>query len=245
MNAPAESAVVLAAGMGTRLKWLTRERPKALMDVNGEPAIAHVLRRLAAQGVDEAAVNVHHHAGQLMRALGDGARFGLRSHFSEEQALLDSGGGARTAMERLPGGLVALVDRGAPVLVHNADIIADIDLRALAARCPAGGCALALVPNPAHHPRGDFALDDADRVRLGPEAGGGAWTFAGVSAWDPAAWQAWPAGRAFPLTGPIRRAIEAGRCAGMVHRGCWFDIGRPRDWLRARRKLVFTEGGSC
>ncbi|MDX8402205.1 MAG: nucleotidyltransferase family protein [Mariprofundaceae bacterium] len=239
MNAPAARAVVLAAGMGTRLKWLTRERPKALMDIAGEPAIVHVLRRLAAQGVDEVAVNAHHHAGQIVRALGDGARFGVRLAFSIERELLDSGGGARTAMARLSGGLDG---SGGPVLVHNADILADIDIRALSARCPAGGCALALVPNPAHHPAGDFALDAAGMVR---DAGEARLTFAGVSAWDPAVWRAWAAGRAFPLTDPIRACIAAGRCAGVVHRGFWFDIGRPRDWLRARRRLARMGGESC
>ncbi len=244
MDEPLERAVVLAAGLGTRLKWLTREKPKALMDVAGEPAIAHVIRRLAAAGVREVAVNAHHHAEMLAAALGDGARLGVRLRISLERELLDSGGGFRTALELLPGGA-----GGGPVLAHNADVLADIDLRALAAACPEGGCALALVPNPAHHPGGDFLLDDEGRVRLPVGAHAGrAWTFAGVSAWDAAAWREWPAGRRFPLIEPIRRCIEAGRCAGLVHRGFWFDIGRPRDLMRARafmNRIQDGEGWTC
>jgi len=68
-----ERAVILAAGLGTRLKWLTRDRPKALIEVAGTPVIVHVIRGLAAQGIRDIAVNVHHHAEKLVRALGDGS----------------------------------------------------------------------------------------------------------------------------------------------------------------------------
>ncbi len=233
MDEPLSRAVVLAAGLGTRLRWLTREQPKALMDLGGEPVIAHVIRRLAAAGVHEVAVNAHHHAAMLAAALGDGARLGVCLHVSFERELLDSGGGVRKALALLPGGA-----DGGPLLVHNADVVADIDLRALAARCPEGGCALALVANSAHHPGGDFLLDDDGRVRL-PEGAraGQAWTFAGVSVWDAAVWRGYPAGKAFPLVEPIRDCIAAGRCAGLVHRGFWFDVGRPRDLFRARAAL--------
>ncbi|MDX8402937.1 MAG: sugar phosphate nucleotidyltransferase, partial [Mariprofundaceae bacterium] len=71
-------AVVLAAGLGTRLKWLTSDSPKAMVDVGGEAAIAQVIRRLAGQGIHDIAINVHHHAGKLMDYLGDGSRLGVR-----------------------------------------------------------------------------------------------------------------------------------------------------------------------
>jgi N-acetyl-alpha-D-muramate 1-phosphate uridylyltransferase len=219
-----ERAVILAAGLGTRLKWLTQEIPKALMPVAGTPVIVHVIRSLATQGIRDIAINVHHHSDALMQALGDGSRLGVRLYYSPERRLLDSGGGVRTALDRLPGeGLVA---------VHNADVLCRIDVQRLAELCPNGGAALGLVPNPAHHPRGDFALHDG-LVELAGEA---RFTFSGVSLWDAEALEIYAAGEKFPLTEPIRRLIAETRCAGMLDRGPWFDIGRPADLMRAKRQ---------
>ncbi len=219
-----ERAVVLAAGMGTRLKWLTWNRPKALMPLRGGDAvIERVIRRLAAAGIHDVAVNVHHHGQQLMRALGDGRRLGVRLYYSVEDALLDSGGGVRSALQRLPG--------DGPLAVHNADILTDLDVTGLARRCPEGGACLGLVDNPPHHPRGDFSLRGGQVMTDGAPR----LTFAGVSVWDPVALRRWPAGARFPLTAAIRALMAEGRCAGVRHEGWWFDIGRPADWLRARR----------
>ena len=220
---PAERAVILAAGLGTRLKWLTRKRPKALMPVGGAPVIVHVIRRLASQGIRDIAVNMHHHGDALASALGDGSRYGVRLYFSHEDELLDSGGGVRRAMELLPG-------EGA-LVVHNADVLSDIDVRMLAALCPQRGCALALTPNPPHHPQGDFALRGG-RVR---ESGDEYYTFAGVSLWDARALLALPVGKAFSLVPTMRALMREDRCAGLLHEGEWLDIGRPRDAFCAMR----------
>ena len=219
-----ERAVILAAGLGTRLKWLTRECPKALMPVAGAPAIVQVIRGLAAQGVRDIAINVHHHADSLMQALGNGARYGVRLYYSPEKNLLDSGGGVRTAMEKLPGeGLLA---------VHNADVLCNVDVRQLAGICPAAGCAIGLVPNPAHHAAGDFSLHGG-RVT---DSGESRFTFSGVSVWQAEALSTYAVGEKFSLVQPMRRLIDASLCAGFVYRGPWFDIGRPIDLIRARRQ---------
>jgi len=219
-------AVILAAGLGTRLKWLTHGQPKALMDVAGEPAVVWVIRRLAGFGIRDIAINVHHQAEQLMRSLGDGSRFGVRLYYSEEASLLDSGGGVRTAMQILPG--------EGRLLVHNADVLADIDLRTLAGLCPDGGCALALVPNPHHHPQGDFALKDG----LVHEEGEMRLTYAGVSVWDDAVLRGRAAGSAWSLVEPMRQLMRQGMVKGLQHRGLWLDIGRPRDLMQARMRLA-------
>lgn len=219
-----DRAVILAAGLGTRLKWLTRNRPKALMPVAGVPAIVHVIHGLAAQGVRDIAVNVHHHAGVLMAALGNGSRFGVRLYYSPEQSLLDSGGGVLTAMQLLPG--------DGPVAVHNADVLCRMDLRQLAETCPADGCSIALVPNPAHHAAGDFALRGARVSAIGAQL----YTFAGVSLWHAAAFAGYACGERFSLVEPMRGMIDAGRCGGILYRGDWFDIGRPVDLMRASRE---------
>lgn len=220
MNRP-ERAVILAAGLGTRLKWLTSDRPKALMSLAGEPAVVRVIRRLAAQGVRDIAINVHHHADKLADALGDGSKYGVRLYYSPEAELLDSGGGVCTALEKLPG--------NGPFVVHNADVIADIDLARLAGLLPEEGAVVALVENPPHHRQGDFGLEGG---RVIPEKTPG-YTYSGVSLWSGSALSGYGAGRPFPLTEPMRQLMGAGRLAGVVHRGAWFDIGRPKDLIRA------------
>jgi len=218
-----DRAVILAAGLGVRLKWLTHDQPKALIDVAGAPAIVHVIRRLAAQGVRYIAVNVHHHADQLVKVLGHGAQFGVRLYFSHEEKLLDSGGGVRQALDLLPGeGLLA---------VHNADVLADVDVQALVRGCPKAGACLSLVSNPAHHSAGDFALRNG---LLSPD-GDPRYTFAGVSVWEQSALDAWLPGQPFPLVDAIQHLVDINRCVGILHDGFWFDMGRPRDLIQARR----------
>lgn len=220
-----EQAIILAAGLGTRLKWLTDERPKALMPVAGEPVIAHVIRRLVSRGVKHIAVNAHHHGRQLAEYLGDGSHFGCRIVISHEAELLDSGGGVRQALSLLAA------DR--PVVVHNADVLADIDVQRLAGQLPGNGASVALVPNPPHNPAGDFALSDGYLTLHGEER----YTFAGVSVWQPSAFHGYAAGEVFPLVRPLCALMDKRACRGLLYRGRWFDIGRPGDLMRANREL--------
>jgi len=220
-----DRAVILAAGMGTRLKWMTHQSPKALAPVAGEPAISHVIRQLVRQGVREIAVNAFHHADQLAEYLGDGAQFGCHIAISYEDTLLDSGGGVKKALLKLPG--------SGPVLVHNCDVLADIDMARLARTAPVGGCSLALVNNPSHHPLGDFTLQDSSVSMKGYDR----LTFAGISVWDDALFERYETDEVFSLARSIREQIAAGACKGFVHTGYWFDIGRPVDLMRAGRML--------
>jgi len=220
-----DRAVILAAGMGSRLKWMTREQPKALINVGGSPAILRVIRGLVRQGIREIAVNAFHHADQLADYLGDGAKFGCHIRISYEDALLDSGGGVKKALQELPG--------SGAVLVHNCDVLANIDVARLAHRAAAGACALAMVKNPAHHPLGDFSLK-AGHVSM---KGYDRFTFSGVSVWDSAIFDAYEAGEAFSLARCIREQIAKGTCTGLLHAGYWFDIGRPGDLMQAGRSL--------
>jgi len=223
MRRDVDRAVILAAGLGTRLKWLTQTRPKALMQVNGEAVIAHVIRSLVRQGVSDIAVNAHHHAGALTAYLGDGSQFGCSIRISHEPSLLDSGGGVKQALNYLPGdGLVA---------VYNADVLTDLNLQPLCRLVPAGGAALGLVNNPKHHPTGDFALSGTRVANSGDEC----FTFSGVSVWDEKVFDDYEQGAVFSLAHPMRELADQGLCHGLLHKGAWFDIGRPTDLMRANR----------
>lgn len=114
--------MVLAAGVGSRMGALTKDRPKALLEVGGVPLLGGVLKRLAEAGVTDVIVNAHHHAEQIEAFLKKND-FGLRLEISLEKTLLDTGGGLKKA--------AWFFDDGKPFLLHNADIISDVDLRRL------------------------------------------------------------------------------------------------------------------
>ena len=114
--------VIFAAGLGTRLRPLTDNMPKALVPVAGKPLLAHVLEKMAAAGFSDAVVNVHHFADQIIDYLAT-HDFGLRVVVSDErELLLETGGGLRHAQ--------SLLNADAPFLVHNVDILSNLDLAA-------------------------------------------------------------------------------------------------------------------
>jgi NDP-sugar pyrophosphorylase family protein len=129
--------MVLAAGLGTRLRPLTNDRPKALVEVGGRTMLEITLERLRGCGVREAIVNVHHYADMMIEYLRARENFGMRIEVSREEQLLDTGGGIRKAA------WFFLEDGGKePFLVHNVDVMSTIDLAALVG---------------AHHERGAMA----------------------------------------------------------------------------------------
>jgi len=116
--------MILAAGMGNRLRPLTDRMPKPLIDVGGHPLIAYPLALVRAAGITEVVINLHHLGAQVCEALGDGRRYGVSIRYSEENPILDTGGGIKRAEPLLGGGRF---------VVLNSDTICDIDLRAVLA----------------------------------------------------------------------------------------------------------------
>lgn len=117
-------ALIFAAGLGSRLKPLTDKTPKALIPVGGKPMLEHVILKLIASGFNEIVVNIHHHGQQIIDYLQSKNNFGLRIHISDERDyLLDTGGGIKHARKFLDG--------NKPFLVHNADILSNVDLKQL------------------------------------------------------------------------------------------------------------------
>jgi Nucleoside-diphosphate-sugar pyrophosphorylase involved in lipopolysaccharide biosynthesis/translation initiation factor 2B, gamma/epsilon subunits (eIF-2Bgamma/eIF-2Bepsilon) len=114
-------SLIFAAGLGTRLKPLTDTMPKALVPINGTPLLEFVLRKLIASGFDEIIINVHHFADQIIDFVKQNNSFGVRIEISDERdALLETGGGIKKASW--------FFDDCEPFLVHNVDILSNIDL---------------------------------------------------------------------------------------------------------------------
>lgn len=221
-------AMILAAGLGTRMRPLTDHCPKPLLPAGGKPLIVHHLERLAAAGITDVVINVSYRAKQIIAALGDGSDFGVSIAWSREEAPLETGGGIRQALPLLGE---------APFLLINGDVWCDLD----PARLPPLGDDLAhlvLVDNPDHHPVGDFHLDERGRVHAQGEP---RLTFAGISLLQPAL-VADQAPGAFALVPLLRRAMAAGLVGGHHHRGAWIDVGTPERLDALDRRLRRTRG---
>lgn len=116
-------AMVLAAGLGTRLHPLTDDRPKALMEIEGRTLLEITLSRLRVFGVREVIVNIHHFADMIVEYLATSQNFGMRIEISRENVLLDTGGGLKQAAWFFLEG-----NRDEPFLLHNVDVLSNIDL---------------------------------------------------------------------------------------------------------------------
>ena len=166
-------ALIFAAGLGERMRPLTDRTPKPLLVAGGKPLIAWHLEKLAAIGVNYVVINTSHLAEQFPDTLGDGTRWGLRIRYAYEGPTpLETGGGMLNALPLLGP---------EPFLAINGDIWTDLDFATLPAE-PRGAAQLVMVDNPAHHPAGDFTLDQAGRLH---DAGEPKLTFAGVGVYLP------------------------------------------------------------
>lgn len=223
--------MLLAAGRGERMGALTADRPKPLLEVGGRSLIDRQLARLAAAGIDEVVVNLSWHGEQIRAALVEGSARGLAIEFSQEpDPPLETGGGIVHALPLLGCG---------PFLLVNADVLTDFELRTLIGRHtgpkalarPAG--TLVLVPNPAHNPNGDFAVDRDDRlVADGPRL-----TYGGIAVLDTAMFAGLAEGRR-PLKPILDAAIERRELTGIVHEGVWLDVGTPERLAEAEALLT-------
>lgn len=230
MTAPG-AVMIFAAGLGTRMGALTRDRPKPLIEVAGQPLLAHALALVRAAGIARVVVNIHAHAPLMRDWLAANAP---EVAVSEETVLLETGGGLAKARPLLGAG---------PVLTLNADMVwrGPNPLAALrAAWDPARmDGLLALVPRPlalGHAGAGDFFRDDAGRLaRRGPAATA-PFVYAGAGILDPAV-LAPEDGTVFSLNPVWDRLIARGRLAGLPWEGTWVDVGRPEGIALAEAEL--------
>jgi mannose-1-phosphate guanylyltransferase len=231
-------AMVFAAGLGTRLRPLTDSVPKPLLDVGGRPMIEYPLRMLAAAGVEEVVVNLHHLGEQVRAALGDGTRFGLRIAYSAEDPILDTGGALARARPLL---------RDEPFAVANCDALLDPDLAGLWRRHgERGALATLLVRADAEAERyGALDLDPQGRVRrfLGEPAAAGEplerRMFCGVHVLSPAIFAHMPKSPIFSITRDVYRplVVAGAPIYGFDHPGYWRDLGTSGNLEAAREDL--------
>jgi N-acetyl-alpha-D-muramate 1-phosphate uridylyltransferase len=207
--------MILAAGRGERMRPLTDRTPKPLLPVAGRPLIVWHIERLAAAGFHDIVINHAHLGDQIEALLGDGDAWGVRIRYAEEPAgALETAGGIANALPLLGD---------EPFLVINGDIFCDWDVaRARTALAAPLLAHLVLVPNPDHHPAGDFALTDGT---LG--AGKERHTFAGIGIYRPEMFAAIARGQVAKLAPLLDAAIAAGRVSGELHGGRWVDVGTP------------------
>jgi MurNAc alpha-1-phosphate uridylyltransferase len=233
MNTAPETAMVLAAGLGTRMRPLTDERPKPLIMVGGRALIDHVLDRLVAAGVRRAVVNLHYKGEMIERHLA--GRRDIAIAFSREPALLDTGGGVANALPLL----------GEYFYVVNSDVLwLDTKLSALAR--------LARAFDPARHDAvlllarttraigyvglGDFMLDPSAMLRRRGEREVAPHLFAGIQILQRGLFDGAPMG-AFSMNPLWDKAIAADRIRGLVHDGEWFHVGSPEGLALTEARL--------
>ena len=217
------TAMILAAGRGERMRPLSDAVPKPLLRVGGKPLIVWQIEALARAGFRILVINAAHLAPQLVAALGDGAALGVRIDWSLEPEPLETAGGIATAMPWLPEG---------PVLVVSGDIWTRFDYASLAARADAMArdgapprVHLVMVPNPAFHPSGDFALEGSQIRRTGPTM----LTFGNIGLYDTALLRELPRGVKLKLLPLYHDWIARGLVSGERYDGPWANVGTPDE----------------
>ena len=232
-----EVAMVMAAGLGKRMRPLTATRPKPLVEVAGRPLLDHALDKLAASGVRKAIVNVHYLADSVEAHLAT-RRGSMETVVSDErEQLLETGGGLKRALP--------LIDVD-PFLAVNSDnlwVDGPLDsLRLLASSWDEAkmDALLLLVPFARAHchlGRGDFHMRADGRLVRRKPRGVAPFVYTGIQILSKRVFAAETPDGPFSTNLLWDRAIEAGRCYGAVHQGLWFDIGRPQNIRMAEEIL--------
>jgi len=233
-------AMVLTAGLGTRLAPLSELRAKPALPVAGTPLAGRILRWLGAAGVADAILNLHHRPETITAAIGDGGAFGVRVRYSWEPRVLGSAGGPARALPLLDAARFLLV---------NGDTLTDLDPGPLAAEHLASGAlaTLALVPNPDPLHYGGVLVDDGGRVTgfspPGPANRG--WHFIGVQAAEASVFAPLdPQEPASTIGGVYDRLIAAhpGSVRAHLARASFMDIGTAADYLETCLAIGRAEG---
>lgn len=233
-------ALVLTAGLATRLRPLSLVRAKAAMPVGGEPLVRRILRRLHAAGVREAVLNLHHLPHTITREVGDGSDLDLRVRYSWEMPVLGSAGGPRQALPLLGE---------STFLIVNGDTLTDVDAAALLAehRRTRALVTMAVVPSREPETYGGVRVDAGGAVIGFTKRGSSdrSHHFVGMQVADAAAFAQVPPGQAAESVAdlyPMLIQRQPGSVRAFVTDEAFLDIGTPADYLRTSVRLA---GGEC
>ncbi len=214
-------AMILAAGRGERLRPLTDEIPKALVEVNGQSLLERHLETVRDAGIRMVVINLGWLGEKIVERVGSGKRYGLEVIYSPEgNNVLETGGGIHKALPMLGD---------EPFLVVNADIVTNMPIPNIEMAADHLGH-LVMVPTPAYRDYGDFELRDG-LVRNDKAA---TLTFSGVAIYRRELFDGCEAGR-FPLAPILREAADAGRLSGALYEGMWADAGTPERLAAIRQ----------
>jgi mannose-1-phosphate guanylyltransferase len=236
-------ALLLTAGLGTRLRPLTYVRAKPAVPVNGEALARRILTWLRGHGVRDVVLNLHHRPESVAAIVGDGSDLGVRVRYSWEQPVLGSAGGPRHALPLLTEG------GRERFLVVNGDTLSDVDVSAMLRAHDASGAAvtMALIPNPRPDKYGGVQLSDDGYVTGFTRAGtpGESFHFVGVQVAEARAFTPLEDGipaESVNMLYPRLLAVDRRNVAGWVSNASFSDIGTPRDYLETVWALAEIEG---
>lgn len=211
-------AMILAAGLGSRMRPLTLYKPKPLLEVGGKPLIVWHIEKLKEIGVTEIVINSAWLADVLIGALGDGSQFGVKILWTREDEGLETAGGIINALPLL----------GAePFILVNGDVWTTFDFEALLnVRLGRDLAHLVFTANPPQHQNGDFTLSKGRAYTFDQAHSGEALTYSGVAVIDPAMFDGLEAGKR-PLAPLLKQAMLDGRISAEKMQAAWVDVGTP------------------
>jgi MurNAc alpha-1-phosphate uridylyltransferase len=224
-------AMILGAGRGERMRPLSDRLPKPLLEVAGKSLIAWQIERLADAGFRDIVINVAYLGHEIERALGNGSRFDVAIRYSREGAPLEVAGGIATALPLLTQDVV---------LVVSGDLFTRYDYASLRPRLQvmqqspeAPHAHMVMVPNPAYHPEGDFALRDGSLALEGDSRS----TFGNIALYRTSLFRELPSGKQLKILPYYRDWIGRRWVTGEYFSGCWSNVGTPADLAELDRLL--------
>ncbi|KAB0627963.1 nucleotidyltransferase family protein [Acinetobacter gandensis] len=211
-------AMILAAGLGNRMRPLTLYKPKPLLEVGGKPLIVWHIEKLKKIGVTEIIINSAWLADVLIGALGDGSQFGVTIRWTREAEGLETAGGIINALPLLGT---------EPFILVNGDVWTTFDFSSLLnVNLGADLAHLVFVTNPAQHPKGDFILANGRSYTFEQGQQGEALTYSGVAVINPKMFDGLDAGKR-PLAPLLKDAMLDGKISAEKMQAAWVDVGTP------------------
>ena len=211
-------AMILAAGMGNRMRPLTLHTPKPLLEVGGKPLIVWHIEKLQKMGVQEIVINTAWLGEKLAEALGDGSQFGVKILWSHEGEGLETAGGIIKALPLLGN---------EPFILVNGDVWTTMDFAPLLnVQLQDDLAHLVLVENPVQHPQGDFTLAANKAYTFEQARSGENLTYSGVAVMHPQMFNGLESGKR-PLAPLLKQAMQQEKISAQKLQGVWVDVGTP------------------